>query len=239
MGKNLTDDEIVINGISDHIDKNKNNSVSEKLVISEEKRDESDNSLMKKMDTWGFFMDAPSANVTTDTNKIYYNGEICSSGITTLIEKTRELNDAFKQSNAITRVPLESYFVELYITSPGGAVSEGFRYIDFVEKNKINIKTIAFGTVASMGFVLWLMGNERYISKHSHILIHQMSSGFQGKRSDILDYLKHLEDIQADLMEYIADKTGFTVQKVEEITSKETWLTAKEVVSMKMGKIWE
>lgn len=232
-----TDSDILMENLGQHI--TKSSLVTEKLVISDEK-EESISTQFKRLDTWGFSFDMPPmAVITVDKNKIYYNGEVCSAGINTLIEKTRDLQESFKQVSINNGIPLDSLYIELYITSPGGSVTEGFRYIDYVEKNKIHIKTIAFGTVASMGFVLWLIGNDRYIGKHSHILIHQMSSGFQGKRSDILDYLKHLEDIQNDLMGYIAERTGYTIKKVEDLTGKETWLTANEVVSLSMGKIWE
>lgn len=237
MDKHITDDEFIINGISSHI-KNDTN-VKEKLVISEEKPEDSIQASLKKMDTWGFLMDIQFAKVTVEKNKIYYQGDICTSGIDTLIEKTREVYHEMKKHAHELGVPIENITIELYITSNGGAISEGFRYIDYANSLKVKFKTIVFGYAASMGFVMWLLGKERQITKNSHILIHQLSAGFGGKRADIIDYMKHLDDVQNQLVSFISENSGMSIKKTEELMAKETWLTSAEAINMGLGSLWE
>lgn len=244
MDKNTnshTDDEQIINEMSKHI-KTDASAVAEKIVISDDSDKNSDSDtikMYKKVDFWGFFFDAPSANVTVDKNKIYYSGQVCESGIDNLIAKTR---DVYKELSCHARelgVPKSSVTIELYINSPGGTISDGFRFIDFIAPMECKFKTIVLGQAASMGFVLWLLGDERLIAKNSHVLIHQLSSGFGGKHCDIMDYMKHLGDIQNQLLAYISERSSMTIKRIEELMSRETWLTSGEIINMGLGKLWE
>jgi ATP-dependent Clp protease protease subunit len=120
--------------------------------------------------------------------------------------------------------------IELYINSPGGAMSAGFDLIDFIRQHYIPINTIGTGTVASMGVSLLLGGNKKYITPNTHILVHQLRAGIQGKRNDMIDYWKHIENIHKQTVAFIAANTKLNKSEVENMLKNETWLTAEEAV---------
>lgn len=77
--------------------------------------------------------------------------------------------------------------IEIYINSPGGSVYSGLAIYDTIQTIKPDVATFCVGMAASMGAVLLAAGaeNKRYALPHARIMIHQVSSGFQGTAIDI------------------------------------------------------
>src|SRR3712207_9164913 len=74
-----------------------------------------------------------------------------------------------------------------YINSPGGSVYAGLAIYDTMQFIKPDVSTICVGIAMSMGALLLAGGAEgkRMALPNSKILIHQVSSGFQGQATDI------------------------------------------------------
>jgi len=176
---------------------------------------------------WGFlFFDIP--NITVIGNKIYFTGEIHRESVHSLKEKIIEISDKLSKIYNETGEKLPIY---LFINSPGGAVHSGFDLIDFIESYHFPIITIGTGRVASMAFLVLLAGKEKYLTPNSHILIHQISTMIGGKRQDILDYVKHIEDLHNQIIKFITSRTNLKTKEVEELLSRESWLNAEEATS--------
>ena len=95
----------------------------------------------------------------------------------------------------------------------------------------IPINTIGTGTVASMGVMILMAGQKRSLTKNTHILIHQYRAVVQGKRQDLLDYMKHYEDIQTQIVNFFTTHSKLTEVKVNEVLQHETWMTAEIALS--------
>ena len=93
------------------------------------------------------------------------------------------------------------------------------------------IHTVGTGTVASMGVMLLLAGSKRYITKNTHVLIHQFRAGLQGKRQDLLDYMKHFDDMQKQIITYFVVHTNLSESKITELLQYETWMNAEVALS--------
>ena len=76
--------------------------------------------------------------------------------------------------------------IKLYINSPGGSVYDGLAIIDTMNYIKPDVQTIGIGLQASMGAMLLSCGakGKRFVLPNSRIMIHQPSSGTQGKVTD-------------------------------------------------------
>jgi len=195
--------------------------------------------LFKSVDAWGFFFDLPSCECWSEKNRIYFNGEVFESSMNILIKEFKKSYDYIQKLASELEQSIDNFTIELYITSRGGSILEGFRFIDFVKTlPKIRLKTIAIGYVASMGFILWLMSEDRYITENAHVLIHQLRGGIGGRRDEMIDYWKHLEDIHRQLIEFIKVQTGMNEEKVNKLMTKETWLTSEETRKLGLGKIY-
>src|ERR1700746_1276097 len=77
--------------------------------------------------------------------------------------------------------------VSLYINSPGGSVYAGLAIYDTMQFIKPQVQTICVGIAMSMGALLLAGGahGKRMALPNAKILIHQVSSAFQGHASDI------------------------------------------------------
>ena len=77
--------------------------------------------------------------------------------------------------------------ISIYINSPGGSVYSGLAIYDTMQFIKPEVQTICVGIAMSMGALLLAGGAEgkRMALPNAKILIHQVSSGFQGQATDI------------------------------------------------------
>ena len=176
---------------------------------------------------WGFlFFDFPE--VYTDGNKIYFNGEVSKDSVNMLkrviIDTAKEVQVTY-QHVGIYR-PSDMH-LELYINSPGGAVSAGWDLIDFMTSFYMPIYTVGTGTVASMGVMLLLAGTKRFITKNTHVLVHQFRAGVQGKRQDLIDYMKHFDDLQKQIVSYMVAHSKLSESQITEMLSYESWMNAE------------
>src|SRR5205814_1331371 len=73
--------------------------------------------------------------------------------------------------------------ISVYINSPGGSVYAGLAIYDTMQFIKPDVQTICVGIAMSMGALLLAGGAEgkRMALPNAKILIHQVSSGFQGQ----------------------------------------------------------
>jgi ATP-dependent Clp protease protease subunit len=82
----------------------------------------------------------------------------------------------------------------------------------------------------SMGALLLCGGakGKRMSLPNSKILIHQVSSGFQGQATDIEIHAKEIIDIRQRLDHIIADHSGQDYEKVRKDTERDYFMSADE-----------
>jgi ATP-dependent Clp endopeptidase proteolytic subunit ClpP len=181
---------------------------------------------------WGFFFfDMPS--VFVDRNRIFFQGEIYRESVTevkrAIINVGRDLTQRYYDLGIHDTSKMS---IELWITSPGGAVSAGFSLIDFMQDFHIPIHTVGTGTVASMAVLLLLAGKERALTTNSNLLVHQLRAGINGKLDEILDYMKHLDELHKQMSDYIVKYTKLDASKVKDMLARESWIMAQQALEM-------
>jgi len=127
-----------------------------------------------------------NTKITKENNHIYFHSEVDRDSVfdlTTHIRKI-ELDNIILAHNLCTEEAIPIY---LHISSYGGSVFDALTAIDVIESCKVPVHTIIEGATASAGTLISVVGTKRYIRKNAHMLIHQLSSGFWGKMSDIED----------------------------------------------------
>ena len=122
--------------------------------------------------------------------------------------------------------------IKLYINSPGGSVYDGFAIYDTIQYISPDVQTIGIGVQASMGAFLLSSGTKgkRSILPNSRVMIHQPSSGTQGKISDQEITLKEGIYLKHRLNEILAKNTGQKLSKIEKDTDRDFWMGAKEAL---------
>jgi ATP-dependent Clp protease, protease subunit len=120
--------------------------------------------------------------------------------------------------------------ISLYINSPGGSVYAGLAIYDTMQFIKPDVQTICVGIAMSMGALLLAGGAEgkRMSLPNSKILIHQVSSAFQGQATDIEIHAKEIIDVRRRLDEILAKHTGQELEKVARDTERDYFMSAEE-----------
>lgn len=120
--------------------------------------------------------------------------------------------------------------IHLYINSPGGVVTAGMAIFDTMRYIKAPVSTICVGQAASMGAFLLAAGEKgkRFSLNHSRIMIHQPLGGFQGQATDINIHAREILRMKDELNALLAEMTGQTVDKVENDTERDYFMSAGE-----------
>ncbi len=120
--------------------------------------------------------------------------------------------------------------IKLYINSPGGSVYDGLAIIDTMNFIEPDVQTIGIGLQASMGAMLLSCGakGKRFVLPNSRIMIHQPSSGTEGKITDQEIALKEGIFLKKRLAEIFAKNTGKDIRQVEKDMDRDNWMSAEE-----------
>ena len=123
--------------------------------------------------------------------------------------------------------------IHLYINSPGGSVTAGMSIYDTMQFIKPDVSTMCIGQAASMGALLLTGGakGKRYCLPHSRMMIHQPLGGFQGQASDFDIHAKEILSIREKLNKILSDHTGQPIEKVQQDTDRDNFLSANDAVS--------
>ena len=135
--------------------------------------------------------------------------------------------------------------INLYINSPGGAVTAGLAIYDAMQFIKCDVRTIVMGQACSMGSFLAQAGTpgKRVVLPESRTMIHRVSSGTRGTSGSV-----HVQELQFEdairLMEeskkinqrltelYVRHNSkGKQYDELFETMKFDTFLTAAEAVA--------
>ena len=134
--------------------------------------------------------------------------------------------------------------INLYINSPGGAVTAGLAIYDTMQYIKCDVRTIVMGQAASMGSFLAQAGTpgKRVVLPESRTMIHRVSSGTRGtsgsvhvQELEMEDAIRSFEEskrINKRLTElYVKHNSkGKTYDELFETMKFDTFLSAQEAV---------
>lgn len=133
------------------------------------------------------------------------------------------IDKALKENQKVLPIMINSY---------GGSVYNCFRMIDMLNASGLKIVTIVNGFAMSAGAVLFAMGDERYASENSTIMIHEASSMNWGKNSEMKAYGKHIEELNNKLFTILDSKTnqktGFFQELINKNNNADLFLNSSE-----------
>ena len=120
--------------------------------------------------------------------------------------------------------------ISLYVNSPGGSVYAGLAIYDTMQFIKPDVQTICVGIAMSMGALLLAGGAEgkRMSLPNSKILIHQVSSGFQGQATDIEIHANEIIDTRSRLDKILAKHTKQDLEKITHDTERDYFMSSDE-----------
>ena len=166
-------------------------------------------------------------------NHIWFNANVTNDSIQSLIHvihiKNRELN---KIKNKFTNFDITPKPIFLHINSYGGDLFESMAGIDSIINSDIPIHTIVEGTAASAGTLLAMVGERRYITRHSYMLIHQLSGGMWGTMAELEDDHNNNKQLMERLYKLYTEYSNLTKSKLKKILKKDIWWDADKCIEV-------
>jgi len=122
--------------------------------------------------------------------------------------------------------------INIYINSPGGAVTAGMAIYDTIQFVKPDVCTYCVGQAASMGAVLLAAGakGKRYALPNARVMIHQPWGGVQGQASDINIQAKEILKMRDRINEILAKHTGKPLDKIQKDTDRDYFMSSQEAL---------
>ena len=122
--------------------------------------------------------------------------------------------------------------IHLMISSPGGIVFHGLSLYNFLKGAPIEVYTYNFGSVDSIGIVIFCAGDKRFSVPHARFLIHGVSAQFGGNQSldekGLEERLKGLQIDYKNIARVIADTCQKPADKVQDDMNNRTTLNPQE-----------
>lgn len=120
--------------------------------------------------------------------------------------------------------------IKLIINSPGGHVESGDTIFDMMRFVQTPVKVIGTGWVASAAALIFAAAEKenRFSLPNTRFLLHQPMGGARGQAADIAIEAEEILKMRRRLNETFARQTGQPVEKVEEDTDRNFWMSAKE-----------
>ena len=154
-------------------------------------------------------------HIAVHENKIYFYANINRESVVELNKKVGEIES--KSLTLANNLDISPPVIKILINSGGGSITAGISSMDTILRCKVPVHTYVDGFCASAATFLTIVGNKRFISRHSYMLIHQLTSNFWGKYSEFQDAKQNL-DLMMDTVKNVYKKyTKVPVRKLNEI----------------------
>jgi ATP-dependent protease ClpP protease subunit len=119
--------------------------------------------------------------------------------------------------------------IYMYLNTPGGYLDTGVQLISAMRASQAHVITVLEGTVASLGALLFLCGDEFIVNPHILLMIHNHSGGQWGKGHEYLAKAeataKWFETIARDVY-----RDFLTEDELKEmLDGKDFWLQTEDV----------
>ena len=163
--------------------------------------------------------------IDTENNIIFIQDEIQSGLTFDIVSKVRLLKKI--NGNVDT--------VNILLNSGGGDVIETLAFIDYMksQKDQMKFNIIVRGMAMSAAALLLANGTgTRAASKHSKIMVHQLSTIVVGKLSDVKSNAKFSEELETECNQLMAESTKMDKDYWQNIQSSDYFMSAEKALEL-------
>ena len=169
--------------------------------------------------------DANEKHISVQDNKIYFYSGVNRNACVELNKKIGELESkALTLSKTLGILPPS---IKVFINSGGGSIVSGIASMDTMLRCKVPIETYVDGFSASAATFLTVVGEKRYMSRNSYMLVHQLSNTFWGTYANFEDEKKNLDMMMKTIKDIYKKYTKLPMSKLDEILKHDLMWDAK------------
>ena len=158
-------------------------------------------------------------------NNIYFYSDVTTKSCYTLIKSLKNLD--IKLQVTTLKSDIKDTHINLHIHSYGGDLFGAFAVIDQITNLKTPVHSYISGIAASAATIISVVCHKRYIYKHSYMLIHELSSCFWGKFSEIEEDFENNKKFMQDIKQIYKDHSNVNRRKLNDILKHDVWWDAK------------
>ena len=166
--------------------------------------------------------------IEKEKNHIYFYSDVSDVTCLDLSRKINDLNKELLKYSIEYDTPPPSIF--LHINSQGGDLLSAFGVVDVIKNSRVPIISIVTGAAASAATIISMVCHKRYITKHSFMLVHQLSAGFQGKYEEIKDDFNNDKKFMDLLYTLYTEHTKMSEKKIKDVLKHDIWWGSSECI---------
>ena len=121
--------------------------------------------------------------------------------------------------------------INVYINSYGGELSEGLAIYNALKQHKATVNTYVMGFACSSASLIFMSGDNRYISKSSMLMIHNAICSCYGNSDDMRATAETLDKMNGAIRNVYADNINISMDELKTLLDKETFLNYEECVN--------
>ena len=145
--------------------------------------------------------------------------------------------DTISKVRLLRKINTDLTSVTLLLNSPGGDVVETLALIDYIRTIKdndgIDTNIVVRGSAMSAAALLLTAGTGlRAASKHSKIMVHQLSTFNMGKLEDVKSNAKFAEQLEEDCNTIMAECTNKDKEFWKETQRTDTFLSSEDALEL-------
>ena len=164
--------------------------------------------------------------ITVINNEIFFYCYIDKSSILKLRTEITKLSNKNKLLAINNSIPIPP--IKLYINSEGGELASALSIVDFIIRSEVPIHTIIEGEAASAATLISVVGHRRFITKNSHMLIHQVRGGIWGKMAEFEEEIQNMKMYSDKLISIYKKYTNIREEKLIKILKKDILWDSKK-----------
>lgn len=157
--------------------------------------------------------------------KIYFTGEVNDETCLAILQTLHTIQNQYS--------PAQVDHIDLIIQSKGGSLLPALGLADWIINSEIPIYTWVSGYAASAATLLSCVGAKRFMTKHSVILLHQLSMGIEhSKFGEIEDQYKNGAILMQLIKEIYIQHSNMDSEQLDNILSHDYWLNSTQAKNL-------
>ena len=153
---------------------------------------------------------------------IYFYGKVTDETCLQLTQTLKMMDIAAKHQKVM--YPQLEPVIDLHIQSGGGSLMPTLYVCDVIKNSDTPIHTYVDGYCASAASLISVCGKKRYMTKHSALLIHQLSAMAAGKFNELKTEVNNLNSFMNSIRDIYLKNTKIDKDSLESLLKTDVWL---------------
>tara|TARA_Y100000741_G_C18230289_1_gene549511 strand:- start:14 stop:736 length:723 start_codon:yes stop_codon:yes gene_type:complete len=156
---------------------------------------------------------------------LHFYGAVTDESCFQLTSALIEIDKKAKQQKLM--FPYINPHISLHIQSGGGALMPTFFVCDVIKNLDTPVFVYVDGYAASAASLMVVSGKNRYMTKNSAMLIHQLTGATSGKFNEIKDEVTNLNFFMNKVKNIYIENTKLNSTTLDELLESDIWLDAE------------